>query len=1142
MSRSVVVFAALALAACQQEKLRAALPPDVRIDTYSQQAASKIDVLWVIDDSGSMAPRQENLARNFQVFIDTFAQSSIDYRIAVTTTDIFKERGHFVGNPAIITPQTPGVLAAFQANVRVGTAGSPYEVGMDAARMALEAQGTENQGLIDACQGRCPANKPACLTDCETSTALPFLRQDAYLYIAFLSDEDDKSAQDVRYFYRLFETAKGIGNDGMVSTAAIMGDTPSNTCGATPGVRYKALSDLTGGEVGSICDASFATALKKLANNAVGLKRKFALQSKPNVKTLEVRLKYPCHVPAEVQRPCAKVDASACAGMPGRLAQPHLHPGAGRHRRLELRGRRQRRLLRRRVGARALGADRAAVLRGGEGPVMHRSLATAALLALAALGCGNQGIRGVRPQAVAPPPSVDLGTVPVLLDASADIPLANVGRATLKVTNVTLADTAGVFELKTSMDEVPTGDTRAFTVVFTPLAEQAYAATLSFDTDDADNPHFDVALTGTGSTHAVMALEPANLDFGRVPECGAAVQQFTILSKGTADLQVQEIAFTDGTNPGFSFVGSTRTPATVKPVGANGLPGQIQLTVKLALPQGSSGPITGGIRIRGTDPQAREVIIPLSATVNRAPVPSIAPLGNGAPGLAVPLDGSASLDPDGDTPLTYKWTLRQKPLSSTTTIAAPDQATTSLRLDPALPGSYEVQLDVADAQGVKSCAPARATIVATPAEKLLVELFWDNAGTDLDLHVFRDAAHASLGTPPGDCFYQNPTPDWGQPGPSDDPRLMRDALTGYGPEVFGYVNPIDTTYRVAVFFNNDLLSTTPASKATVRVYEYGVLKSETSRTLMRQGRPLGGGRHHLALRRHPGAAMTRTLPLLPRLRSGRTEESDRTERSRSEPPVLRLLLCFLPLLAACPATQNVSPDSGRAPECQTRADCAAGHICTAQNYCDTCDSSGQCSLKEECVAATHLCALRDGWGTACVQNEDCQAGSWCHQGLCLDRAQVSLCPGGTTAECPRGDRCNKLTTVCEEDLGCTLNDDCSAGEVCNTGSRACVQRCTVDTQSTICAAGERCVGEKCVQCADASECGVGLVCDAAGRCVAGQRCYADRDCKVPLACFIQTGACLPKQPPCVSNDNCGADQRCEVTSGKCVPRVRPRRS
>lgn len=249
----------------------------------------------------------------------------------------------------------------------------------------------------------------------------------------------------------------------------------------------------------------------------------------------------------------------------------------------------------------------------------------------------------------------------------------------------------------------------------------------------------------------------------------------------------------------------------------------------------------------------------------------------------------------------------------------------------------------------------------------------------------------------------------------------------------------------------------------------------------------------------------------------------------------RWLLVML-ALTACPRV-GPQPDGGRPPECETRAECDPGEICTPEHYCDTCESSGQCSVKEVCNADTHLCALRAGWGTECARNEDCQAGSWCKQGLCMDRSQVSLCPSGLNSECPQGERCNKVTTVCEEDLGCSTNDDCSAGEVCNTGSRACVPRCTVETQAQVCAAGERCVSEKCVQCADNSECGVGLVCDAAGRCSAGQRCYSDRDCKVPLACFVQTGACLPKAPPCISNDNCAADQRCEVNSGRCVPKT-----
>lgn len=242
-------------------------------------------------------------------------------------------------------------------------------------------------------------------------------------------------------------------------------------------------------------------------------------------------------------------------------------------------------------------------------------------------------------------------------------------------------------------------------------------------------------------------------------------------------------------------------------------------------------------------------------------------------------------------------------------------------------------------------------------------------------------------------------------------------------------------------------------------------------------------------------------------------------------------------LSACPNTSTPTEDAGRPPECETRADCEAGKVCTAEKYCANCTTSGQCTVKETCDADTRLCVLRDGWGTQCAVNEDCQAGSWCKQGLCKPRSEVSLCPGGTNAECPQGERCNKLTTVCEEDLGCSTNDDCSAGEVCNTGSRACVPKCTVDTQSEVCAPGERCVNEQCVQCTDNSECGVGLVCDAAGRCSAGDRCYTDRDCNVPLVCFVQTGACLPKSPPCITDDTCAADERCDVPSGRCIPRT-----
>lgn len=462
----------------------------------------------------------------------------------------------------------------------------------------------------------------------------------------------------------------------------------------------------------------------------------------------------------------------------------------------------------------------------------------AVVLTLAVLpGCGCDGgnLQQVRPRLNPPGSPVDFGTLPVLNQKSIEIPLTNVGRAKMTVSNVVLGKADGIFRVESAPEIVEGGETKPIVVVFQPLAEQSYEDTLTFETDDEENASLTLTLTGVGSTKALIDVMPTSVDFGRVAECGSGVQLLSIFSKGTADLVVEEIAFTEGTSPAFSFVGSTRTPATVKTIGSNGLPGEIQLTIRVTAPEGSEGMLTGGVRIKSTDPERREITVPLLAIVNKAPIATIAMLGNGAPGQRLTLDGSGSMDPDMDNPIAYRWTMRSKPLASNTVIAMPDQPATEMTLDPSVPGAYEVQLEVTDSTGAKSCKPARATVVATPAQKLLVEMFWDNSATDIDLHVLRNT-QSLIYTPPDDCFFQNRTPDWGITGDTtDDPELVRDALTGYGPEVFGYVNPVDTTYRVLAVFENDLLAPSPASHVTIRVYLFGVLKAEVSKTLDRRG-------------------------------------------------------------------------------------------------------------------------------------------------------------------------------------------------------------------------------------------------------------------------------------------------------------------
>jgi hypothetical protein len=321
---------ALLVTACRDDRLVPARPPGQRVDTYAQRSASKVDVLWVVDNSGSMAPRQENLARNFQAFIALFLQGSIDFRLAVTTTDIFARPGELVGTPAVLAPDTPELERTFARNVRVGTAGSAFEAGLEAARLALERQAREGapwREALAACEAGCETD--VCREDCVARYPVPFLRPEAFLYLVFVTDEEDRSPLELRAYWRAFEQAQGIGNDGTVVASAIIGDVPANGCGATPGQRYQELARLTGGEVGSICDAEFADTLRSLATSAVGLRRTFVLSHAPDPETLTVRVHHPCGAAPEALEDCEAVDRAACEGQSAEALEAACTPRAG---------------------------------------------------------------------------------------------------------------------------------------------------------------------------------------------------------------------------------------------------------------------------------------------------------------------------------------------------------------------------------------------------------------------------------------------------------------------------------------------------------------------------------------------------------------------------------------------------------------------------------------------------------------------------------------------------------------------------------------------------------------------------------------------------------------------------------------------
>jgi hypothetical protein len=74
--------------ACNTHPVEIALATD-RVSVNkdkSVDAAAEVDILWVIDNSGSMCDAQESLRSNFDAFIDEIANRNIDFHIGVTTT------------------------------------------------------------------------------------------------------------------------------------------------------------------------------------------------------------------------------------------------------------------------------------------------------------------------------------------------------------------------------------------------------------------------------------------------------------------------------------------------------------------------------------------------------------------------------------------------------------------------------------------------------------------------------------------------------------------------------------------------------------------------------------------------------------------------------------------------------------------------------------------------------------------------------------------------------------------------------------------------------------------------------------------------------------------------------------------------
>lgn len=234
-----------------------------------------VDLLFVIDDSGSMEGEQDNLIASFDGFIAGMREYLVDandFHVGVITTDVYEHNppacqtlgglvtqtafatcGPFADGKAYMTDEDP-LEESFACAAHVGTGGSGWEKPIAATLAALDP------GLGEP--GACNEG---------------FIRDDALLVLVIITDEDDRppgpsgggSPGWPSDWFDGIVQAKG-GNETNVVTLALVGtdgwDIP-NVCPALPmdendgadnAIRIIQMVNMfTYGYVGDVCASNY---------------------------------------------------------------------------------------------------------------------------------------------------------------------------------------------------------------------------------------------------------------------------------------------------------------------------------------------------------------------------------------------------------------------------------------------------------------------------------------------------------------------------------------------------------------------------------------------------------------------------------------------------------------------------------------------------------------------------------------------------------------------------------------------------------------------------------------------------------------------------------------------------------------------
>lgn len=233
---------------------------------------NKVDIVFIVDNSTSMAQHQQSLSQQIPSLVSTLQSLKMDYHIVVISTGIGLDGngGRFLGSPRILTPQTPNLGDLLQQRIAQGEAGSNKERGLYSLETALSSSYLSSEGA-------------------------GFLREEALLAVIELSDEDDKSGQAASYYAHFLDQLKPPSEEGRKSWVFNFIGVLENSSACRTfndysevGVIQMQLAELSGGNQESLCAQSLSSAVSNIKARIVQILTDFYLKTKPVKKTLVV--------------------------------------------------------------------------------------------------------------------------------------------------------------------------------------------------------------------------------------------------------------------------------------------------------------------------------------------------------------------------------------------------------------------------------------------------------------------------------------------------------------------------------------------------------------------------------------------------------------------------------------------------------------------------------------------------------------------------------------------------------------------------------------------------------------------------------------------------------------------------------------